>query len=492
MQRFTQPLRTYQQILKEKLEETEYKTNTILQAPTGSGKGNLIVERALDQLERGEKVLIVTPSLDLVDNLTERFKVACPDFCKIHMGVVATGHKFYTNRKLQIGVYKSIYNNRHFLKGYNFIIHDEVHHSKSKTWQGILDYFTDSYHEGYTATPRRLDGKPLDGFKRLILSPPVEWFIENNYLSSFVLKSAADVTLDKKGFADSLDIQEKLFNNKAQIGKAIDNWRKHAYGTKTIIFATTIDHAYKLAEEFNQEFANETINGKPIRFAVLESNLKPAEREKVKQDYIKGEYIGIINVAILTEGVDIPDVETVLLCRFTWSLAFYIQMIGRCLRYVAGKTAIILDPVGNALEHGSPSMDHEWSLEGSKVLGKEYMCCCSLCEMPLIHRSKVAKIGKGGINIVCPNCFTENFFEIIPVPRIKQIVETEIIDSDLVEFSADRGTLKILKILRGKKKIQDKTMAIVNLEGVSRELKYKALRALEMPDPVIQVYLGRG
>lgn len=489
LQRYTKPLRAYQIELKRQLDEST--VNTIIQAPTGSGKGNIIVEQALDYIDQGHPTLIVVPSIDLLDNLEERFREFAPDHYAVHFAGLATGRPKVFHKRLVVGVYKSVCNSLNYLPKFRKIIHEEVHHSKAKSWEKILKYYTNAQHSGYTATPERLDGKPLgDNFQKLIVSPPVQWFIDNGYLSPFTLKTAANITLEQRTFNDNLQLQQKLFNNKAQIGRAIDQWRKHAYGTKTIIFASGIDHAYALAEEFNKTFEGETVNGRPIKFAVLESELDPREREQIKRDYINNKYMGIVNVQILTEGVDIPDVETVLLCRFTYSLSLFLQMVGRALRYVPGKLAKLLDPVGNAMYHGSPSMEREWSLNGGQVRGGDFMCHCEGCDLSLIAKSKVAKYGNDGVTVICPNCGLSNFFQIIPQIRGPRVRQAEILDGDLVEFTADGQTMKLYKILTSNKKIQQKIDDVVNLNIEDESLKTKALRALGVTDNAIMIYLG--
>ena len=74
--------------------------------------------------------------------------------------------------------------------------------------------------------------------------------------------------------------------------------------------------------------------------------------------------MGVTSVNILTEGFDLPDAEVCLLLRPTQSTIIYVQQVGRILRYVEGKRAVIYDLVGNVFTHGLPDEDREWKLDG--------------------------------------------------------------------------------------------------------------------------------
>ena len=69
-------------------------------------------------------------------------------------------------------------------------------------------------------------------------------------------------------------------------------------------------------------------------------------------------------VDVISEGFDIPAMEAAILLRPTTSLALYLQQIGRALRPSDGKTAYILDHVGNIARHGLAETPREWSLDG--------------------------------------------------------------------------------------------------------------------------------
>ena len=91
----------------------------------------------------------------------------------------------------------------------------------------------------------------------------------------------------------------------------------------------------------------------------------------------------LINVAVATEGFDLPDAACVVLSRPTMSLSLYLQMVGRGLRPKPdGSDCVILDMAGNSFRHGLPEEDREWSLKprGATPPGEYPVSRCPVCE----------------------------------------------------------------------------------------------------------------
>ena len=92
----------------------------------------------------------------------------------------------------------------------------------------------------------------------------------------------------------------------------------------------------------------------------------------------------LVNVAIATEGFDLPDASCIVIARPTKSLSLYLQMVGRGLRPKKdGGDCLILDLAGNALEHGLPEDTREWSLAArgeSEAGGDAPVVLCEQCQ----------------------------------------------------------------------------------------------------------------
>lgn len=241
------------------------------------------------------------------------------------------------------------------------IITDENHHSKASTYRKIYDYWPDVPRVGVTATPIRLNGSGLgDVNDKLIIGPSVKELIEWGNLSPFKYYAPAVVDTSKLQIKRGEFVQteiEGLFNDKAIYGDVITHYNKLSAGKQAICYCATIAQSKKMAFEFSKA-------GIPARH--LDGDTPKAVRAHLIEDFRQGVIRILCNVDLISEGFDVPDCHTAILLRPTQSLALYIQQSMRCMRYKPGKTAIIIDHVGNVSRFGPPDMDRVWSLEAKK------------------------------------------------------------------------------------------------------------------------------
>lgn len=481
------PLRPYQRYPLQKRFENLDK-NVLIQMPTGTGKGNIILHETIEHINQNKNVLIIVPNMYLVSNIGNRLKNQARKYYEAFYHGIYAGTSKVFNKGITVGVYKSMYNalmnGSINVDSYDVVIIDEAHRVRSQTYDKLMSI--NAIKTGYTATPNRLDGKPLgDVFNEIYKSPPLDWFIENQFLAPYKLFSVMDVQIKDsiKTYADQLELQQSILNNEIKIGELINHWKHKAYGLKTIIFVSGIDHGKEIKRRLNEEF-----QGK-FYFEFIDKSTKNNDRDRIMAAFRSGKITGLINVSILTEGVDIEDCECVVLDRFTNSLVFYLQAVGRCLRYKKSKKAIILDLVGNALIHGSPSFEHDWDLNGKPLNNPFYMLNCTNCGLPLISKSKAVRY-PDGITIECPNCLLENYFLVEVKKRIRNAKEPFIIDDgELIEFTANSESMKIHRILSSKKSYQYKLDKMLNLQNVNQELIRKGLRLLGLSEDKLRFYL---
>jgi len=134
----------------------------------------------------------------------------------------------------------------------------------------------------------------------------------------------------------------------SEVQNIVNQYREHANGFKTLVFANTIDHAEKLRDEFLKQ---------GYKAAVVHSKLEnlKKERGRILKEFKSGETPILINVGILTTGFDEGSVRCVLLSRPTKILRLYIQMAGRGLRLHPGKSeCLFLDCANISEAHGYP------------------------------------------------------------------------------------------------------------------------------------------
>lgn len=155
---------------------------------------------------------------------------------------------------------------------------------------------------------------------------------------------------------------------------ALQFWQKHAEDRQTIAYAVSVDHAHNLAAVFNDA-------GVPA--AVILGDTNREERDKAIAGFREGSIKVLVNVAVATEGFDLPDASCIIIARPTMSLALYLQMVVRGLRPKPnGGDCLILDLAANSVTHGLPEDYRKWSLEprGTQKPGEAPVVICPLCE----------------------------------------------------------------------------------------------------------------
>jgi DNA repair protein RadD len=242
-------------------------------------------------------------------------------------------------------------NNREFPEADDVII-DEAHHCvlESNSYESedseakkpsIFKAFFDHYNgkasiTGLSATPRRLDGKPLGNVFKQILLPVVEdepvdvlWLQEQGYLVPAVYWGAPIVPdLEKVGKVQGDFDTKELFNRldkKVLYQGVVDNYKKHCAGKKAICFCLNIEHSKNTAAEF-------TAAG--FRTGHLDGKMNTTDRDNILRLFADGYYQVLCNVGILTEGYDLPNIEVIIGFRPTDSESLWLQMLGRALRPV--------------------------------------------------------------------------------------------------------------------------------------------------------------
>lgn len=237
---------------------------------------------------------------------------------------------------------------------YDYIIVDEFHHAAAPTYQKLLTYYKPKILLGLTATPERMDGKSI-----------LEYF-DDRIAAEIRLPEAIDRKLlcpfQYFGVTDNVDLDELKWtrggydrtelSNIYTFSGAVANKRADMIVESILKYVTEIDDVKGLGfcvsmahAEFMSNFFNE--NGIPSMF--LTSQNANEERGTAKQSLVNGKVRFIFVVDIYNEGVDIPEINTVLFLRPTESLTVFLQQLGRGLRLVENKECLtVLDFIGQA------------------------------------------------------------------------------------------------------------------------------------------------
>lgn len=237
---------------------------------------------------------------------------------------------------------------------YDFIIIDEFHHISAPSYQKILEHFEPKILLGLTATPERMDGKDVleyfDG--RISSEMRLGEAIDKKLLSTFQYFCVSDeLDLSKlkwsKGGYDNKELTELLtidkLNSKKRADLVIRSLHDYISDIDEVVglgFCVSIEHANFMANYFND---------KKIPSVAISSKTTKDERDKAKSGLINGKYKFAFVVDLYNEGVDIPEVNTILFLRPTESLTVFLQQLGRGLRLSDNKECLtVLDYVGQA------------------------------------------------------------------------------------------------------------------------------------------------
>lgn len=243
------------------------------------------------------------------------------------------------------------------LPKFQWVISDECHLAMSPTWSAVLVHYGDAWHLGQSATPCRLDGRPLgEAYQQIVYGPSVKELTARGFLSPCrVFAPPQKLEPIKKSGSDfNLDAAAEQLDTRAITGSAVQHLRRLGPDRRAIVFTCNRAHCEHVAEEFRQGgFSAISVDGS-----------MPDRKQRIKA-HRNGEFQVLVNVELCATGYDDPKLEAGIFLRPTDSLALYLQMVGRILRVADGKRdALLLDHVGAVLMHGMPDDDREWTLEG--------------------------------------------------------------------------------------------------------------------------------
>lgn len=237
---------------------------------------------------------------------------------------------------------------------YDFIIVDEFHHAAAPTYQGLLSHFKPKVLLGLTATPERMDGKNvLDYFDgRIAAEIRLPEAIERKLLCPFQYFGVSDeVDLSNirwtRGGYDKTELSNVFSMNRAIAEKRAGHIVNSLYR-----YVTDMDNVHGLGFCVSVEharFMEEYFLSKGIPCMALTGSSGEEDRKQAKERLESGQIRFIFVVDLYNEGIDIPEVDTILFLRPTESLTVFLQQLGRGLRLSEGKECLtVLDFIGNA------------------------------------------------------------------------------------------------------------------------------------------------
>jgi superfamily II DNA or RNA helicase/HKD family nuclease/diadenosine tetraphosphate (Ap4A) HIT family hydrolase len=227
---------------------------------------------------------------------------------------------------------------------FDYVVIDEFHHAAAATYRKVIDHFTPRFLLGLTATPERMDGADLlslcadnsvfscdlvEGIRRDELVPFHYWGVPDPV--DFEPIPWRNGRFDPEALEAAIETQERAQS-------AFEQWQSRR-GTRTLAFCASKHHSDFMSAYFLE---------RGIRCASVHSGQTSAPRHQSIADLRSGELEVIFTVDLFNEGLDVPDIDTVLMLRPTESPTIFLQQLGRGLRIQEGKDALtVIDFIGN-------------------------------------------------------------------------------------------------------------------------------------------------
>lgn len=344
------------------------KDKGMLVMPTGSGKTRTATYFLIkEMISRGYQIIWIAHRHQLIDQAADCFlrfaglsKIENPDIKNYRITCISGKHMRISQadrHEVIVASIASICKNKPYLRFILakkvMIVVDEAHHTFAPTYQKTINFIKSCRENvkllGLTATPVR--GNETDSHSLLklydnniIYSITMSELIAKGILSTpkFIRKETGEdfepvISLDEERLIRKYgELPETLVNkiassnkrNKVIVDEYLEN--KSKYG-KTLIFAMNVLHCRLLHEEFRKH---------RVKCGLIFSGKE--DNNRVISDFKENKYDVLINVNIMTEGTDVPDIQTVFITRPTQSEGFLMQMIGRGMRGVlAGGTETV-------------------------------------------------------------------------------------------------------------------------------------------------------
>ena len=282
----------------------------------------------------------------------------------VSMGLVGAGYHEY-EADYVFATVQTLNRDEHLLQyakdAFDCIVLDEAHHVPADTYRKIMDHFTPKLWLGMTATPDKRDDN-VEGRNvyeifnyQIAYEIRLQQAMEENLLCSFHYFGITDLSMigDEEAARDF-----NMLTSDERVRHIVNQADYYGYSgdkVKGLIFCSNIKETEELSAKFNQIINPAT--GKNFRTVALNGSASEQERQDAFERLAMNEDESsedrqpldyIFSVEILNEGVDIVEVNQVIMLRPTQSPIVFIQQLGRGLRKASGKEyVVILDFIGN-------------------------------------------------------------------------------------------------------------------------------------------------
>lgn len=319
------------------------KDKALIISATGTGKTILC---ALDVREvNPNKFLFIVHNEGILNRAKEEFKKVLPIKNDSDFGLLTGKHRD-VDAKYLFATIQTLSRDDNFKQfdenEFDYIVFDEAHRSAVSTYQRVFNYFKPKFMLGMTATPERSD--ELSIFElfdyNIAYEIRLQAALESDILCPFHYFGVTDYV--HQGIKEDDVTKLRYLTSDERVNYIIQKTDYYGYSGEILqglIFVSSKKEAYDLADK---------LSSKGIKSVALTGDDSVNYRQIVIEKLREGKINYIITVDLFNEGIDIPEVNQVVMLRPTESSIIFIQQLGRGLRKSANKEYVtVIDFIGN-------------------------------------------------------------------------------------------------------------------------------------------------
>jgi superfamily II DNA or RNA helicase len=310
---------------------------------TGLGKTVIAAEVLSRLIKQGlRRALVLCHAQDLALQLEQSFWPQLEKSISTRVFFEGSMPKVYDG--VNFGLYQSFSNHLNGIEplDYEIVIVDEAHHALARGFRSCLTYLQPRFLIGMTATPWRGDGESID----ILFGVPVArvslvdgmqmgFLAQVNYLAYCDTVDWHHVGEMTNGTMTIRDLNKRLFlpQRDEAIVEELQHQCSNIVNPRVIVFCASIEHCTRFANHLS---SLTSWTCKPV------SGINKIERHRTLAEFAAGKIQAVTAVDVLNEGIDVPDVNTLVFLRSTHSRRVFIQQLGRGLRLSPGKESVLV------------------------------------------------------------------------------------------------------------------------------------------------------
>lgn len=297
----------------------------------------------------GLNVLILANSKSLIEQFDRSIWSNLPKWVATHLVYDSEKPSFYEGVTLSTFQSFSEFYKRTADFSYDIIIVDEAHHAPANTYMSVIKKLAPKFLLGLTATPFRKDERDVtEVFGSPLVYYSVYKALQKGYLAKVEYHLNNDnidqdwITTNSKKGHTVRQLNKKIFlpeRDETICEQIFKTWNERKL-ERGIIFCNSSEHAERIEKLFRANFQ--------LPVWSLTTKVKDSrERARRLREFRTGKCKILTCYDMLNEGVDVPDVDYIVFLRVTHSRVYFLQQLGRGLRYKEGKTLLVQDFVAD-------------------------------------------------------------------------------------------------------------------------------------------------